>query len=33
MVGVFFLTVLVSVGFGFYSFGAFFKALAGELGG
>lgn len=33
IVAVCFLTLFVSVGFGFYSFGAFFKALADELGG
>ncbi|HUP24118.1 MAG TPA: MFS transporter [Thermoanaerobaculia bacterium] len=33
IVAVCFLTLFVSVGFGFYSFGAFFKALAEELGG
>jgi MFS family permease len=33
IVGVCFLTLFVSVGFGFYSFGPFFKALAAEFGG
>lgn len=33
IVAVAFLTLFVSVGFGFYSFGAFFKALADDLGG
>ncbi len=33
IVGVSFLALFVSVGFGFYSFGPFFKALAAEFGG
>lgn len=33
IVGVTFLTLFVSIGFGFYSFGPFFKALANEFGG
>jgi MFS family permease len=33
IVGVCFVTLFVSVGFGFYSFGAFFKAIAEEFGG
>ncbi len=33
IVAVTFLTLFVSVGFGFYSFGPFFKALADEFGG
>lgn len=33
IVAVCFLTLFVSIGFGFYSFGAFFKEIAAELGG
>ncbi|MEM6703929.1 MAG: MFS transporter [Acidobacteriota bacterium] len=33
ILGVSFVTLFISVGFGFYSFGPFFKAIASELGG